>query len=81
MENVGNLWRTKCRIRLVMLGLKGYRKSSINPNRGAYLFLSDTLDGGWGWGVKETGGLFNLAKMVLLLLHGDLECKVEKLKY
>ena len=59
-----------------MLGLKGYRKSSINPTGGLISFRH--VDGG---GVKETGGLFNLARMVLLLLHGDLECKVEKLKY
>ena len=63
-----------------MLGLKGYRKSSINPHRGAYFFQTRWTGDGAG-GVKETGGLFNLAKMVLLLLHGDLECKVEKLKY
>ena len=63
-----------------MLGLKGYRKSSINPHRGAYFFQTRwTGDGGEGG--KRDGGLFNLARMVLLLLHGDLECKVEKLKY
>ena len=49
------------------------------------LFLSDTFDGrgvgGGGGEVKETEGLFNLAKMVVLVLHKDLECKVEKLKY
>ena len=64
-----------------MLGLKGYRKSSINPHRGAYFFQTRWTGDGGGGGVKETGGLFNLAKMVLLLLHGDLECKVEELKY
>ena len=62
-----------------MLGLKGYRKSSINPTGGLISFRH--VERGMGGGVKETGGLFNLARMVLLLLHGDLECKVEKLKY
>ena len=34
------------------------------------------LIGGWGG-----GGLFNLAKMVVLALHKELEREVEKLKY
>ena len=63
-----------------MLGLKGYRKSSINPTGGLISFRHVERGIGGG-GVKETGGLSNLARMVLLLLHGDLECKVEKLKY
>ena len=32
-------------------------------------------------GFLEGGGLFNLAKMVVLALHKELERKVEKLKY
>ena len=63
-----------------MLGLKGYRKPSITPTGGLICFRH-VRRGMGGGGVKETGGLFNLARMVLLLLHGDLECKVEKLKY
>ena len=27
------------------------------------------------------GGVFNLAKMMVSVLHKELECKVEKLKY
>ena len=30
---------------------------------------------------KGGGGLLNLATMVVSVLHKDLECKVEKLKY
>ena len=62
-----------------------YRKSSINPLGG--LFVSSTFEGGGGGGLLETegflegGGLFNLAKMVVLALHKELERKVEKLKY
>ena len=61
-----------------------YRKSSINPLGG--LFVSNTFEGGGGGlleteGFLEGGGLFNLAKMVVLALHKELERKVEKLKY
>ena len=61
-----------------------YRKSSINPLGG--LFVSNTFEGGGGGlleteGFLEGGGLFNLAKMVVLALHKELESKVEKLKY
>ena len=38
--------------------------------------------GGGGWGVLiETGGLLNLARTMVSVLHKELECKVEKLKY
>ena len=61
-----------------------YRKSSINSLGG--LFVSNTFEGGggirdggayWRWGV----GLFNLAKMVVLALHKELEREVEKLEF
>ena len=32
-------------------------------------------------GVGVGGGVFNLAKMMVSVLHKELECKVEKLKY
>ena len=32
-------------------------------------------------GLIETGSLFNVAKMVVSVLHKELECRVEKLKY
>ena len=41
--------------------------------RGGDLFISNTF------GVGEN--LFNLAKMVVLVLHEQAECKVETLKY
>ena len=37
-----------------------------------------TETGGLIW---EAGGLFNLAKMVVSVLHKELECKVDKLRY
>ena len=53
----------------------------LNP-RGAYLFqihfkggLTETR------GAFERGYLFNLAKTMVLILHKELEYKVEKLKY
>ena len=37
---------------------------------------------GWvGWGGVGWGGLFNLEKIMVLVLHKELEYKVEKLKY
>ena len=50
-----------------------YRKSSIMPLRGAYLFPTH-LKGG----LFERGGLFNLAKMMVSVLLRELEYKVEK---
>ena len=51
--------------------ISGYRKSSIKPPRGAKKRL----------GVGGGGGLFNLAKKMVSVLHKELEGKVEKLKY
>lgn len=50
-----------------------YRKFSIKFPGGGGLFISNTF------GVGEN--LFNLAKMVVLVLHEEAECKVETLKY
>ena len=59
-----------------------YCKCFIKPG-GLVYFISF-----WGgWGLIETGGLFereglfNLEKTVVSVLHKELECKVEKLKY
>ena len=49
----------------------------LNP-RGLVYFKLILRGGG---GLIETGGLFNLAKTMVLILHNDLEYKVEKLKY
>ena len=53
-----------------------FRKSSIKPPPEAYLFQTH-LRGG----LIETGGLFNLAKTMLSVLHKVLLYKVEKLLY
>ena len=65
-----------------------YRTSSIKPplgGGGAYLFQAHLRE--WG-GLMETeglfergGGLFNLETTMVLVLHKELEYKVEKLKY
>ena len=61
-----------------------YRKSSIKPPGG--LFTSSPFEGGGG-GLIETGGslkrggLFNLKTTMVSVLHKELDCKVEKLKY
>ena len=53
-----------------------YRKSSITPPRGLIYFKPI-----WGGGgLIETGGLFNLEKTVVSVLHKELEYKVEELK-
>ena len=61
-----------------------YRKSSIKPPRGAYLFQTN-LSGGGGLietgDLFERGGLFNLEKTMVSILHKKLEYKVETLKY
>ena len=57
-----------------------YRKSSIKPSGGAYLFQAHfrglNRDGGLIW----EGGLFNLEKTMVSVLHKELEYKVEELK-
>ena len=47
-----------------------YRKSSIKLSRGLIYFK---LIWGGGGGVIETGGLFNLEKTVVSVLHKELE--------
>ena len=46
-------------------------------------FIPNTFGPGGGGGevLMETGGLFNLAKTMVSVLHKELEYKVEKLKY
>ena len=61
--------------------LVNYRKSSIKSPGG--LFISSPFerrldrDGG----LIERGGLFNSKTTMVSVLHKELECKVEKLKY
>ena len=66
----------------IILPLLSCRKSSINSHWGgrAYLFQAH-LRGGGGGGLIETGGLFNLEKTMVSVLHKELEYEVEKLKY
>ena len=52
-----------------------YRKSSINPPGGLIYFKP--IRGG---GFIETGGLVNLEKTIVSVLHEELEYKVEKFK-
>ena len=53
-------------------------KSSINPSPPGDLFISSPFERG----LIETGGLFNyLETTIVSVLHKELECKVEKLKY
>ena len=47
-----------------------HRKSSIKPPGGLIYFKPI-----WG------GGLFNLKTTIVSVLHKELDCKVEKLKY
>ena len=49
-----------------------YRKSSIKPPRG--LFITNTFEGGGG-------GLINLAKSVVSVLHEKTKYEMEKLNY
>ena len=52
-----------------------YRKSSIKPLGGLIYFTP--IRGG---GLIETGGLVNLEKTIVSVLHEELEYKVEKFK-
>ena len=47
-----------------------YRKSSINPPPGGVLFISNPFEGG---GLIWNGGLFNLEKMMVSVLHKELQ--------
>ena len=53
-----------------------YRKSSIKPIGGSYLFQAHLRRG-----LIETGGGLLLEKTMVSVLHKELEYKVEKLKY
>ena len=55
-----------------------YRKSSIKPPRGLIYFKPMGRGGG---GLIWEGGLFNLKTTMVSVLHKELDCKVEKLKY
>ena len=50
-----------------------YRKSSIKPPRS--LFITNTFEGGGG------GGLINLAKSMVSVLHEKTKYEMEKLNY
>ena len=47
--------------------------------RGGGLFISSPFEEGWG--LIWEGDLFNLEKMMVSVLHKELEYRVEKLKY
>ena len=55
------------------------RESTVNFLLSPHLFISNPL--GEGGGLFERGDLFNLAKMMVSVLHKALEYKVEKLRY
>ena len=56
------------------------RESTVNFLLSPHLFISNPLGEGGG-GLFERGDLFNLAKMMVSVLHKALEYKVEKLRY
>ena len=59
-----------------------YRKSSIKPPWGAYLFPAHLRGGFIEKGTYlRGGGLFNLKTTMVSVLHKELDCEVEKLKY
>ena len=70
-----------------MLQFAESREYTVNHllNPGGLVYFKLILRGGGG--LTETGSfvekgcLFNLAKTMVLILHNDLEFKVEKLKY
>ena len=51
----------------------------LSPLGEAYLFQTH-LRGGGGWGLIGDGGVFNLAKKMVSVLHKDRECKVARLR-
>ena len=61
-----------------------YRESSIKP-QGNWFISSPFKSGGGGLietgGLFEGGGLFNLEKILVTLLHKEIEYKAEKHKY
>ena len=57
--------------------------SNKSPGGGGGFFISNTFEGvggdrGFTW---DEGGLFDFAETEVSVLHKELECKVEKLKY
>ena len=72
---------TEKRDQQIILPLLSCRKSSINPHWGGGLIYFKPIWGGEGGGLIETGGLFNLEKTMVSVLHKELEYEVEKLKY
>ena len=62
-----------------------YRKSSIKPPGGAYLFQAHLKGRGGGLnrdgGLFQGGGLFNLETMMISVLRKELEDNVVKLSY
>ena len=76
----------KVDFRLYADDTQSYRKSSIKPLRGGRgLFISSAFVGVERGLIEagdllEMGGLFNLEKTMVSVLHKELEQKVEKLK-
>ena len=63
---------------LVLLGITLHLNRTVNsPKGGGYLFQTH-LSGG---GLFKRGTLFNVAKIMVLVFHKELECEVEKFKY
>ena len=83
IKNKKSFW-----VSIFLSGLDGcnhqmtYRKSSIKPPWGTYLFQPH-LSGGLietGAYLRGGGGLFNLARTMVSVLHKEREYKVEKVK-
>ena len=43
--------------------------------------MADLIQAHLRWGLFERGSLFNLETTMVWVLHKELDCKVEKLKY
>ena len=59
---------------LIVREKRKYLKSSMKPNLGLFILNIWVGGGGGGGGLIETGGLFYLAKTMVLVLHKELEC-------
>ena len=53
----------------------------LSPPLGLFILSQFKAGGGVGGGLNRDGRLFNLEKTMASVLHNELECKVEKLKY
>ena len=79
--NCGNSNLNENIIDAVVIAIKAianYRKSSLINSPGGLIYFKHVWGGG---GLIQTGGLFNLAKMVVSALHKKTRMQIGKLKY